>query len=109
MEYLLLLSSIFLPTVPLSRKKIKIYEIIILPVRCTFLFTSREEHRLRIFENRRPRNLFVCKREEVKGGCRKLLNKLYILRSSAVVTWMTKEKCTRRTVCEMGEILVQNF
>jgi len=44
----------------------------------TLLFTSREEHRLRIFENRGPRKLIVYKREEVKGGCRKLLNKLII-------------------------------
>jgi len=36
MEYLVALSSIFLLSVPLSRKiKIKMYQIIILPVRCT--------------------------------------------------------------------------
>jgi hypothetical protein len=73
------------------------------------LFTSREEHRLRIFENRGLRKLFIYKREEVKEGCRELLNELYNLYSSAVIIWMTKEKSTRRTVYEMDEILVQNF
>ena len=36
MDYFVPLSSIFLPSIPLSRKiKIKMYQIIILPVRCT--------------------------------------------------------------------------
>jgi hypothetical protein len=34
----------------------------------------REEHRLRVFENREPRKIFGQKRDEVKGGWRKLLN-----------------------------------
>jgi hypothetical protein len=31
-------------------------------------FTLREEHRLRVFENRGLRGIFVPKREEVAGG-----------------------------------------
>jgi hypothetical protein len=30
--------------------------------------TVREEHRLRVFENRVLRGIFGCKREEVAGG-----------------------------------------
>jgi hypothetical protein len=43
--------------------------------------TLREEHRLRVFENRVLRRIFGPKRDEVRGGWRKLhdekLNKLY--------------------------------
>jgi hypothetical protein len=35
----------------------------------------REEHRLRVFENRVPRRMFRPMREEVTGGWRKLQNK----------------------------------
>jgi hypothetical protein len=31
-------------------------------------YTLREEHRLRVFDNRVPRRLFRPKREEVMGG-----------------------------------------
>jgi hypothetical protein len=34
-----------------------------------------EEHRLRVFENRVLRRIFGPKRDEVTGGCRKLINK----------------------------------
>jgi hypothetical protein len=34
--------------------------------------TLREEHRLRVFENRVPRRIFRPKRDEVKGGWRNL-------------------------------------
>jgi hypothetical protein len=34
----------------------------------------REEHRLRMFENRVLRRMFVLKRDEVMGGWRKLHN-----------------------------------
>jgi hypothetical protein len=61
----------------LSRNvKIKIYKIIILPVvlyGCeTWSLTLREEHRLRIFENRVLRRIFGMKRDEVTGECRNL-------------------------------------
>jgi hypothetical protein len=36
--------------------------------------TLREEHRLRVFENRVLRRIFGSKRDEVMGGCRKLHN-----------------------------------
>jgi hypothetical protein len=57
--------------------KIKIYRTIILPVLygCeTWSLTLREEHRLRVFENRVLRRVVVCKRDEVTGEWRKLHN-----------------------------------
>jgi hypothetical protein len=56
----------------LSRKlKVKIYKTIILPVvlyGCeTWSVTLREEHRLRVFENRVLRRIFGPKRDEVMG------------------------------------------
>jgi hypothetical protein len=58
-----------LPSPLLSKiLKIKIYETIILPVvlyRCeTWSLTQREEHRLRVFENRVLRRIFELKREK---------------------------------------------
>jgi hypothetical protein len=41
----------------------------------TWSLTLREEHRLRVFENRVLRRIFRLKRDEVMGGWRKLLNK----------------------------------
>jgi hypothetical protein len=57
----------------LSRSvKVKIYKTIILPVvlyGCeTWSLTLREEHRLRVFENRVLRGIFGPKRDEVMGG-----------------------------------------
>jgi hypothetical protein len=56
----------------------KIYKTIILPVvlyGCkTWSLTLREEHRLRVFENRVPRRIFGPKRDEVTGGWKKLHN-----------------------------------
>jgi hypothetical protein len=55
--------------------KIKIYKTIILPVvlyGCeTWTLTLREEHRLRVFENRVLRRIFGPKRDEVTEGWRK--------------------------------------
>jgi hypothetical protein len=52
--------------------RIKIYKTVILLVilyECeTWSHTSREEHRLRVFENRVLRTVFGPKREEVRGG-----------------------------------------
>jgi hypothetical protein len=67
--------------------KIKIYKPIILPVvyyGCeTWSLTLREEHRLRVFENRVLRRMFGPKRDEVTGERRKLhsgeLHNLYSL------------------------------
>jgi hypothetical protein len=63
----------------LSRNvKVKIYKTIILPVvlyGCkTWSLTLREEHRLRVFENRVLRRIFGPKRDEVTGEWRKLHN-----------------------------------
>jgi hypothetical protein len=42
--------------------------------------TLREEHRLRLFENRVLRRIFGPKRDEVRGECRRLhKGKLYDL------------------------------
>ena len=55
--------------------KIKIHRFIILPVvlyGCeTWSLTLREEHRLRVFENRVLRRIFGPKRDEVTGEWRK--------------------------------------
>jgi hypothetical protein len=61
----------------LSRNsKIKIHKTIILPVvlyGCeTWSLTLREEHRLRVFENRVLRRIFGPKGDEVMGEWRKL-------------------------------------
>jgi inactivated superfamily I helicase len=57
---------------------IKIYGAIILPVVLygydTWPLILREEHRLRMFENRVLRRIFGCKRDEVTGEWRKLHN-----------------------------------
>jgi hypothetical protein len=68
-----------LPSRLLSRNvKIKIYKTIILPVvlyGCETLYvTLREEHRLRVFENRVLRRIFGPKRDEVTGGWKQLHN-----------------------------------
>jgi hypothetical protein len=58
--------------------KIRIYKTIILPVvlygRETWSLTLREEHRLRVFENRVQRRIFGPKRDEVTGEWRNLHN-----------------------------------
>jgi hypothetical protein len=57
-------------------KQFKIYKTIILPVvlcGCEpWSLTLREEHRLRVFENRVLRRIFGPKRDEVTGQWRKL-------------------------------------
>jgi hypothetical protein len=56
----------------------RICKTIILPVvlhACeTLSLTLKEEHRLRVFENRVPRRIFGVKRDEMTGGWRKLHN-----------------------------------
>jgi hypothetical protein len=69
--------------------KMRIYKTIILPVvlyGCeTWSLTLREEHRLRVFENRVLRGIFGLKKDEVIGGWRMLhneeLHNLYCLPS----------------------------
>jgi hypothetical protein len=58
--------------------KIRIYKTIILPVVLygyeTWSLTLREDHRLRVFENRVLRKIFRPRRHEVTGEWRKLHN-----------------------------------
>jgi hypothetical protein len=62
----------------LKNVKVRIYNTIILPVvlyGCeTWSLTLREQHKLRVFENRVLRRIFVAKRDEVTGRWRKLHN-----------------------------------
>jgi hypothetical protein len=58
--------------------------------------TFREEHRLRVFENRVLRRIFGPKRDEVTGGWRKLLNEEHRdLYSSPSITRMIKSRRMR--------------
>jgi hypothetical protein len=54
----------------------------------------REEHRLRVFENRVLRRIFECKRDEVIGGWRKLLDEVLhgLYSSPHIVTVIKIEK-----------------
>jgi hypothetical protein len=91
--------------------KIKIYKTIILPVvlyGCEPLsLTLREEHRLRVFENRVLRRMFGPKRDEVTGGWRKLHNEeLHGLYSSPSIVRVIKARMMRLAghVARMGEV-----
>jgi hypothetical protein len=85
----------------LSRNlKFKIHKTIILPVvlyGCeTWSLTLREEHRLRVFENRVLRRIFGPKREEVTGKWRTLHNgELHNLYSSPDIIRQIKSRITR--------------
>jgi hypothetical protein len=88
--------------------EIRMYRTIILPVvlyGCeTWSLTLREEHRLRVFENRVLRRIFGPKRDEVMGDWRKLHNEeLHNLYSSP--NRMIKSRRIRWTghVARMGE------
>jgi hypothetical protein len=62
----------------------------------TWSLTLREEHRLRVFENRVLRRIFGSKRDEVAGGWRKLHNEeLHDLYSSPSIIRMIKSKRMR--------------
>jgi hypothetical protein len=82
----------------LSRNlKVKIYKTIVLPVvlcRCeTWSLTLREEHRLRVFENRVLRKIFGPKRDEVTGEWRTLHNgELHNLYSSPDIIMQIKSR-----------------
>jgi hypothetical protein len=80
--------------------KIKIYKTIILPVvlyGCeTWYLTLKEEHRLRVFENRVLRRIFGPKRDEVTGGWIKLHNEeLHGLYSSPSIVRVMKARRMR--------------
>jgi hypothetical protein len=91
--------------------KIKIHKTIILPVvlyGCeTWSLTLREEHRLRVFENRVLVRIFGPKRDEVTGGWRKLQNEeLHGLYSSPDIVRVIKARRMRWAwhVARMGEV-----
>jgi hypothetical protein len=56
----------------------RIYKTVVLPVVLygyeTWFLTLREDHRLRVFQNRVLRRIFGPKRDEVTGGWRRLHN-----------------------------------
>jgi hypothetical protein len=90
--------------------KIKIYKTIILPVVFygyeTLSLTLREEHRLRVFENRVLRRIFGPKRDKVTGGWRKLHEELHGLYSSPSIVKVIKARRMRWAghVARMGEV-----
>jgi hypothetical protein len=80
--------------------KIRIYKTIILPVvlyGCeTSSLTLREEHRLRVFENRVLRRIFGSKRDEATGEWRKLhIEELRDLYSSPSIIRIIKSRRMR--------------
>jgi hypothetical protein len=85
---------------PSKNTKIRIYKTIILPVvlcGCeTLSLTLRQEHKLRVFENRVLRRIFGPKRDEVTRGWRKLHNEeLHNLYSSPSIIRTMKSRRMR--------------
>jgi hypothetical protein len=73
----------------------------------TWYLTLREEHRLRVFENRVLRRIFGRKRDEVMGGWRKLHNEeLHGLYSSPSIVRVIKARRMRSAghVARTGEV-----
>jgi hypothetical protein len=74
-----------------------------------FTLTLREEHRLRVFENRMLRRIFGLKGDKVTGGWRKLHNEeLHNLYSLPVIIRMIKLRRMRWTghLGQMGSNLI---
>jgi hypothetical protein len=90
--------------------KVRLYKTIILHVVLygseTWSLTVREEHKLRVFENRALRTIFGPKRDGVTGVWRKLHNEeLHNLYSSPSIIRIIKSRRMRwaRHVARMGE------
>jgi hypothetical protein len=106
-----LVTIYYFPSYNSRNVKIKIYKTIILPVvlyECeTLSLTLREEHRLKVFENRVLRRIFGPKRDEVTDGCRKVHNEeLHGLYSSPSIARVIKAGRMRWAghVARMGEV-----
>jgi hypothetical protein len=71
----------------------------------TWILTLREEHRLRVFENRVLRRIFRLKTNEVPEDWRKLHNELHYLYSLPNIIKMVKSRRMRWAghVARMGE------
>jgi hypothetical protein len=78
----------------------------------TWFLTLREEHRLRVFENRVLRRIFGPKRDEMTGEWRKVhKDDLHILYSSPNIIRQIKSRRMRWAghVTRIGEECVQGF
>jgi hypothetical protein len=80
-----------------EKRKNRLYKIIILPVVPygyeTWYLILREEHKLRVYQNRVLRRIFGRKRDEATGGLRKLHNEeLRDLYSSPSIIRMIKSR-----------------
>ncbi|KAJ4442256.1 hypothetical protein ANN_12122 [Periplaneta americana] len=93
-----------------QKSEVRIYKTVILPVLLygceTWTLTLREEHRLRVFENKVLRKIFGAKRDEATGEWRKLHNtELHALYSSPNIIRNLKSRRLRWAghVARMGE------
>ncbi|KAJ4441696.1 hypothetical protein ANN_11554 [Periplaneta americana] len=93
--------------------KVRIYKTVILPVLLygceTWTLTLREEHRLRVFENKVLRKIFGAKRDEVTGEWRKLHNtELHALYSSPNIIRNLKSRRLRWAghVAQIGPVTI---
>ena len=80
--------------------KVETYKTIILPVAMygseTWSLTLREEHRLRVFENKVLRKIFGAKEDEIRGEWIKLHNaELHALHSSPNIIRSLKSRRLR--------------
>jgi hypothetical protein len=76
----------------------------------TLSLTLREEHRLRVFENRVLRRIFGRKRDEVTGGWRELHNEeLHSLYSSPSIVRVIKARRMRWVAHGGDEGCIQHF
>jgi hypothetical protein len=102
--------QLIVPSPAVKNGNVTIYKTIILPVvlyGCgTWSLTVREEHKLRVFENKVLRRRLRPRREGVTGGWRKLHNeKLHNLYSSPSIIGIIKSRRMRWVghMARMGE------